>query len=515
MADDTNKKEWDWDAKAPENPVEEIEIDTPTVQDVNTEEKPQAADGCCIICGEKLRKSPSELYCEVCREKYMKVNFSARHIILSVLMMFVAVFGIVSFSTTSAITDGIFEGNKHLENQHINQALDSYNAVDSTVVSLNESVNAFLQGISENFKEVEVYNPGISVNKKTAELMAKTITTSYEDREAFIAIVDYAFTDKELKSEKYAHIKKCYDFCKAMDDTANDIYEGWYALLNERLSAFDENGELTDSDVPSLDEVIAYLDDYAKNHPDAESSTIEYYKVLTLYYEFSSFDTVKSDDIMKYLKSAYDKAGEFSYFYSDYYLSFAYECEEYDELKKVADSFLKVNPCNETAYFYLIKTYSLEENWDKALDSCEAMLKYNPDSLEYYTLKAEVLRRSGDFNASIDVCTKGEKVGEDAELSRQKAIAYMLNGEKANALDAIDKAYQLTYASSYNGGTISLEVINTAALISYLCDSEKLMYDEILELLDSEGITLEASVQSVIDGKSTFEDLFMSKKGDI
>ncbi len=527
LAEDTNKKptensnekDWEWDAKAPESPLDSIEIDslsvTPAEQENKAADSPNPQDGCCIICSEKLRKSPSEFYCEVCREKYLKVNFGAKHIILSILVMFIAFIGILSFTTTSAVVSKIADGDENVKNQHYANALDSYNAVDSDVVALNQSLNAFFQGISTNFKTVEFYNSGIAVDKKSVELMVKTITTAYEDREAFMSLVETSFTKKELESDKYAHIKKCYDFCKTMDDTANSIYDGWYTLLNERLSALDENGKLTSNDVPTLDEVIAYLDDYAKKNPKAESSTIEYYKVLTLYYEFSTFGTVEPEKIMAHLETAYEKAGEFAYFYSDYYLNFAWECEEYELLQKAAKEFLDVNPCNQTAYFYLAKLHSLNNEWDKASAVCEELLKYNPDSLDYYLLKAEVLRRSGEFNAAIDICTKGEKIGEDAELIRQKAIAYMLNGEKDKALETADRAYQATYASSYNGGTISLEVINTAALISYLCDSEKLIYNETAELLKSEGIALEASVQSVIDGKTTFKDLFMSEKGDI
>ncbi len=538
MAEDTNKKlgsqeneepqkDWEWDAKTPDAPLETVDVDlldilpsesTDKVEPEQEKEEEKAAEhqhGCCEICGEKLKNSPSEYYCEVCREKFLKVNYGAGHIILAIVMMFVTVAGIVAFSATNKIAKNISEAHTHLENNHLARALDSFNKVDSTAHSLNEGFNAFLQGISTGFDEVTVFSAGTVADKEIAEIMVKAMTSAYEDREGFMALVNNSFTEKELASEKYAHIKECYDFCKAMDNTANAIYDGWYDLLDQRMSAFDENGKLTKDDVPTIEEIMAFLDDYAKAHPEAEPSTIDYYKVMTIYYEYASFKTIEPSEMMKYLNSAYSKAGKFGYFYSDYYLSFAWECEDYDALIKVAEETLKVNPTNEGAYFYLTKTYNINEEWDKASAVCEELLKYNPDSLDYYTLKAEVLRLTGDYSAAVDICKKGLKAGEDAELYRQESIAYMLNEETEMALEIAKAAYESTYASSYSGGTISLEILNTTALISYLCDNEKTLYNEIVDMLATENLELEDSVQSVIKGDITFEELFTTGKGDI
>ena len=121
MAEDTNKKlgsqeneepqkDWEWDAQTPDTPIDTVEIESfdipakaKAVEEapVKEEKEPAHQPGCCEICGEKLKNSPSEYYCNVCREKYLKVNYGASHIILSVVMMFVAVIGIVSFASPS------------------------------------------------------------------------------------------------------------------------------------------------------------------------------------------------------------------------------------------------------------------------------------------------------------------------------------------------------------------------------------------------------------------------------
>lgn len=543
MADDNNKKldpqgneeqsgkGWDWDAQVPETTSDDLDlsqlnipekeetiIEAPAEEDEKAEESKAdapAESGCCIICGEKLRNSPSELYCDVCREKFLKVNFSASHIIISIVMMIVAVISIVSFVSTSQITKNIVEGDSHLENGHISRAVDSYYAVDTTVANLNDGFNAFLKGISANFDTVTVYDSGTAVDKKVADIMVNMMSSAYTDREALISVVESSFTEKELNSEEYAHIKECYDFCKAMDSTANSIYDKWGAMVDERLAAYGEDGKLTSEDVPEIDEILAVLDDYAKKNPDAEPSTIDYYKVMTYYFEATYSNERNNEQIMKYMNSTYEKAGKFGYFYANDYLSTAFECEDYDSLIRVANEVLEVNPANEAVYYYLTKAYGNQNDWNKASETCESLIKYNPDSLDYYILKAEVLRRQGDYSASIDICKKGLKVGEDAELYRQEAISYMLNEETDKALEMAKAAYEVTYAASYSGGNVSLEVLNTAALISYLCDDNKTIYNEIVESLDAQNYHLEESVMSVIKGDSTFEDLFTAGKGDI
>ena len=61
-------------------------------------------------------------------------------------------------------------------------------------------------------------------------------------------------------------------------------------------------------------------------------------------------------------------------------------------------------------------------NLDTADKACEAMKQNNPDGLDYYGMKAAVLRRQGDFDGAVKVCKDGIAKGEDAEIT--------LNGAK-------------------------------------------------------------------------------------
>lgn len=556
MAEDTNKKtggesadreekSWDWDAAAPQAPTDSFDIgeflteskaDETAAEPLNeTEEDPQSAEaaetvtdnsaqeaheehkpGTCLICGKNLRKSPSELYCNDCREKYLKVSFGASHIILSIVMVFAAVFGIVLFSTTGQIVSCVRKGDAELKQNLISNASDSYNAVADKVSSLNDGLNAFLQGISTNFKTVTFFDSGTQVNKDLARLAIKTVSSSYTDREYFITLVESTFDEDELNKKENADIKECYEFCKSMDDTANDMYEDWYAMLDELMNAYDEDGKLVDKDAPTAKDILAHLDEYQKANPDAEKSTVDYYRFMTLYYQYVYFDNADKDEMLSYLQSAYNEAGKYGYFYADNYMGFAWECEKYDELLKIAKATYELNPSNQNAFYFAAKVNVINGDYDAAVDVCNTLKKYNPDSLEYYTIQAEVLRRKGDFTAALDICAQGKDQGTDPELLRQESIIYMLNGEKDKALDSAKDAYEATVSASYSSddGSVSIEILNTTALICKLCGDDA-TYDEIKSMMSSDNYDLEDSVKKVISGDTTFEELFMSGKGDI
>lgn len=549
MAEDTTKKgenndqenkDWDWDATLPQPPADELdlkEIEPAGKTDDNQEEQEESEqvietpveaggeepvddmgetpEGHCIVCGEKIRQSPSELYCNVCRERFLNTSYGARHIILSIAMVFVAVIGIVTFVSTSKIAAPILEGDAYVSANMLSNAADSYSSVQTTVDSLNDGLNAFLQGISSNFDVVDFFSVGTAANKKLAEINVKTVTSSYTDRENFIKLVESSFTEKELNSSKYKNVKECYDFCKAMDDTANDLYTTWNELYSSYAESIGEDGKITDDTAATVEDMLKYLDEYETENPKAEASTIEYYRFMSLYYDYSYRNIDNTAKMLESLKKAYDKAGKFNYFYSANYMGFAWESEDYDTLLEVAEETYKKNPANENAYYYAAKAYVVKKDYDSAIKTCENLKKYNPSSLEYYIIQAEVLRRKGDFDAALDVCKKGAEKAVDSEISRQEAIIYMLMGDKENALESAMHSYEVTYSSSYNSsGSVSLESLNTAALIAYLCD-DKDTYEEIRKILNDESYDFNATVFAVVKGETTFEELFMSGKGDI
>jgi hypothetical protein len=118
------------------------------------------------------------------------------------------------------------------------------------------------------------------------------------------------------------------------------------------------------------------------------------------------------------------------------------------------------------------------------------------------------------YNESVEVCKEGIKLSADAEIYRQQAISYMLVDNKAAALEAVRQSYDICLQGAYSGTEISLEVINTVALISCICNDTEL-YDECCAIVEQSSMTLEEIVQKCIKGEITFEEIFMEGTGDV
>ncbi|MCQ2480031.1 MAG: hypothetical protein MJ120_05260 [Clostridia bacterium] len=567
MADDEKKltngeaeesaeaKDWQWDASAPmagedfltlsaladedeeedaeetadeatEEIAEEAEIsEEATEEKAENEEETaeEAADengetppGYCIICGEKIRNSKSEYYCNECRSKYMKVDYGATHIILSVLMVFIAVFGIVMFTATSKISGSISEADKLLKDGKISAASDAYSDVDITVETLNERFNAFLHGISENIESVTFFNGGKKSDQKRAEILAKTFSLSYDDADTYYSLVESSFTEKQLNSPKYAQVKGCYDYLKkflADYTTMNEDLQNAYKPLFDAAYTGDADADELSK---MAKDVVNAIDKYAAEHTEIGSDVVSYFKYSMLYFAEQNYGIkIDSKDLYSYVLKAYEGAGKFDYLYYQDVASLAFTVDEYNVVLDASNKALEQNPSNSDAYYFKAAAYLRLEKFDEALEACDKLAEYSTDPYDNVSLKANVLRRQGQFLAAADICDSVPAANKSSEISRQEAIAYYLAGDEDNALKYAKESYDIAYSASYNGGgAFSLETVNTSALIYKLCGDDE-DYDAVLEALKQSDEELEDSVMAVIKGDATFEDLFMTGKGDI
>ncbi len=550
MADDEKKlaneepektaenKNWQWDASAPmtkenflemaipekkEQDIEKNEAenaDSEPVETAGTEndenaKKSEAPAGCCIICGEKIRNSKSELYCNECRSKYMRVDFGATHIILSVLMVIIAVIGIVMFSATAKITDSVKKADKLAENGNISAASDAYYEIDDTVSTLNERFNAFVQGISSTAEDVAFFKKGSNVDKKEAVLLAKTFSLSYDDSEQFFSLVENSFSEKELKSEKYAQVNGCYDYLKKFMTDYQKINEDLQNVYNPFFETA-YSGETDEKELKKqLEDVMKSVDEYAEKNSDIAKGTMAYFKYTLRYYSSQYYGVESSDEeLYNLISAAYTDAGYYDYLLFQDVASFALSIEKYKDVISASDKLLKKNPTSVDAYYYKSVAYLRLEKFDKAIKACDKIAELSPGEYDYCSVKATILRRQKEFSAAVDICESVPKDSKDAEILRQEAIAYYLAGDEENALKYAKESYDAAYAASYNGGSFSLEVVNTSALIYKLCGADE-DYDSVIETLEQSNAELEESVKDVIKGDKTFEDLFMTGKGDI
>ena len=119
LTDETLPKEpeetsasWDWDAAVPQTDTSNITLDDlqeteekvveqpaeePEENETEKEEEAPASnpddDGLCIVCGKERGNSPSDLYCNACRAKFLRTNYGVGHIILAFVMVIVAALG--------------------------------------------------------------------------------------------------------------------------------------------------------------------------------------------------------------------------------------------------------------------------------------------------------------------------------------------------------------------------------------------------------------------------------------
>ena len=529
--DDKRGDNWQWDAAIPETVVEditqEVEIVIPVSQDdaneetEETEEKAEDTveaaannaeekdeddskeedDGLCIVCGKKRGKSPSDLYCETCRAKFLRTDYGVGHIILAFVMVLVAAVGYFVCVSTCELSDLIVKAQTCISEKRFDDAVDTCSKVTTTVDTLNSGVNAVFTGINSNFGSKTWFTEGSRATWLVLDAYTQTISTNADDISTYTQAVEQYFTEKQLNSPKNSKIKACYDFCNEMTSFADTFAEKWESYIK---------GDESETYVIPYDETIKYLDSVKTNN-DSEKCIVSYYKFMTAYY-------AKKDNsvILDLFGQTYKLAGDYGYMFNQSYMALTWELKEYNKLLEITDVSIERNINDTTAYYYAVKTYIIKSDFDSAEKLCSDMKANNPDGLDYYSIQAEIDRRQGDFQDAVDVCKEGLKKGSDAEIYRQQAIAYMLLNDKTNALEAIKQGYSITLQAAYSNSSSStmVPVFNTAALIACICEDTD-TYDEIKSIFDQQGATFEESVQSCIKGDITFEDIFMKGTGDI
>lgn len=502
--------DWKWDVATPETYVDDISADNvsldvkkakPADEEKQEDTQESEDEGLCIVCGKPRHDSPSDLYCESCRSKFLKTNYGAGHIILAFVMAILVVISYCVCVPTAQIAADTLEAESKLSQNLYNETGKKYSDITKTVTDVNSVLNTLFKGISTNFLEQKWFDEGLRANNVELSAMVKTLTImDYAD---FIQATDTILTKAQLESGKYDNIKAAYNFCQDLQKVAEEISPQWQAYMQ---------GDGTDENyIIPYDEIIKYLDSY-KAQTDAQKSYIEFYKALTAY------NAEKGNDVtLKFFENAYKLAGDFSYTYNSTYMALAYEIKNYDRLLEVCNIAAENNPGDTSAYNFAAKAYIIKGDFEKATEMCEKIKENNAeDIMNYSCIKAEILRRQSKFEQAIQVCDEAIDAGNQfSELFRQKAIACILAGKKDEALEASKQVYDISLQNAYAGETGTLLIdMNTAALIASLCNSQE-DYQKAIDILDQVQVSINEEVQNCIDGKLNVEDIFMKGIGDI
>lgn len=510
--------EWQWDAAVPETQTENITVEElvtaepavetaeeATVEETN-EEAPEAApadpddDGLCIVCGNRRGNSPSDLYCNECRRKFLRTNYGFGHIVLAFVMVFVAAVGYFVCASTCSFSGHIIKAQSYLEDRRYDDAVAECSAISEEVDTINTGINAVFTGINKNHTAKDIFADGNRSLRIVLDAYADTLTIGESQRTTFLQYVENIIGIDALDKKENADIKKVYDFCKEITDHSSVASPKWQEFIY--------TDEKTSEVKIKYNEAMAYIDSLENDTP-AKVSMNEYHRFMTAYYAKKT-----KPEIEGYFEKAYQAAGEFRYMYHQSYMALLWEHENYEKLVEVTDEAVARNVNDATAYYYTIKAFILQGNFAEADKRCENMYEANPDGLDYYGVKAEILRRQGKFSECVEICKQGIALGTDAEIYRQQAIAYMLLDDKEAALEAVVQAYDISLQNAYSGSQVSLEVLNTAALIACICE-DNATYEGIVSIFEQQGLALEESVQNCIKGEVTFEDLFMEGQGDV
>lgn len=503
---------WDWDAAVPQTDTTNITFDDLQETELKIEAEPAEKedeekteeeaqnpddDGLCIVCGKRRGNSPSDLYCNECRAKFLRTNYGIGHIILAFVMVIVAALGYFVCTSTVTVSGKLFKAEQCISEKRYNDALNLCSDVLEATDKLNSGVNSVIKGINENIRSLDWFTEGSKSAQLILETYAQTMTINYQDRSTFTSAVDKFVEDGQFELSQNSRIKELYDLSKSFDT----LEETLVTKLNNYISE-KEDGSY---DV-KYDEAIKYLDS-VKTESDVQKSLVDYYRFMMAYYAEKDADV-----ILGFLGDAYEASGEYKYLYSEVYLAMAWENKAYDTVLNVADEAIKFNMNDASAYYYTVRVYIEKGDLDTADKMCEELREANPDGLDYYSTKAELLRRRNKLEDAIEICRKGIVAGSDAEIYRQQAIAYLLLSDKENALEAITQSYEIAMQNNSNG--ISLEELNTVALICFICGDTD-TYDEIVAMFEQYGESLNEKTQKCIKGDITFEDIFMKGSGEI
>ncbi len=519
LTDETLPKEseetsasWDWDATVPQTDTSNITFDdlqetegkaieqpAEKTEEKKAEEEETVSspddDGLCIVCGKERGNSPSDLYCNACRAKFLRTNYGVGHIILAFVMVIVAALGYFVATSTVTVSSKLYKAEQCISEKRYDDALNLCSEAFDATDKLNSGVNAVIKGINSNVTNQDWFTEGEKATHLILETYIHRMTINYSDRSTFIEAVEKYYVNGELDQPRNADIKKLYNVVKELDTMASSIEEKMNSFISQK-----EDGTY---DV-KYDEGIKYLDSL-KAESDVQKGLVDYYKFMLAYYANKDSKTA-----LGFIDNAYKESGEYGYLYLQNYMGMAWQYKEYDKVLELSKIATELNVNDASAYYYAVKVYIEKNDLETADKVCEDMRKANPDGIDYYSTKAEVLRRQNKLDEAIEICRKGIVAGSDSEIYRQQAIAYLLKSDKENALEAIKQSYEIATQNQQ----LSIQTANTVALICFICDDTK-TYEEVEAMFKQSSMEFSDSVKKCIKGDITFEDIFMKGSGEI
>lgn len=278
------------------------------------------------------------------------------------------------------------------------------------------------------------------------------------------SFIETIFSENELKlpwNKKYA---------KIIENA--EIYTDSYYTIAEIITPV-LNGEAED-----YDEVMAELDALYEATDD-EGNAKEITPVFIEYYKYVAMSVFEkgTDELLAQLKKTADADdGNLPWVYLSNYCAVAARSGDYELTEKLFNQMLDISKEDTNAYVAMASYYRFTEtpDPDKMLEICE---------------EAKANAASGDY-----------------AYMPSMAIAYMLQGEGAVALETMDEYMS---QSSY-----TVQTCNLYALCALYNGNEEI-YDEMKSILETSGYKINDAVEQYKEDKITIEEILTDKEGDI
>lgn len=147
---------------------------------------------------------------------------------------------------------------------------------------------------------------------------------------------------------------------------------------------------------------------------------------------------------------------------------------------------------------------------EETVNKCfEKAVEINKEDMNAYIAKASYYRflEAPDADKILEICQEAadNAYGGDTSYKQYEAIAYLLKGEGAMALEAIEEAISSSY---------TVQSCNLYALCG-LYNGNTEIYDEMKELLESSGYEISELVTKYKNDKISIEEILADNGGDI
>ena len=260
LTDETLPKEpeetsasWDWDAAVPQTDTSNITLDdlqeteekvveqpAEEPEENETEKKEEAPasnpddDGLCIVCGKERGNSPSDLYCNACRAKFLRTNYGVGHIILAFFMVIVAALGYFVATSTVTVSSKLYKAEQCISEKRYNDALNLCSEAFDATDKLNSGVNAVIKGINSNATNQDWFTEGEKATHLILETYVHNMTINASDRQTFVEAVEKYYADGELDQPRNANIKKLYNAIKSVDAISTSLDEKMNSFVTQK-----------------------------------------------------------------------------------------------------------------------------------------------------------------------------------------------------------------------------------------------------------------------------------------